>query len=117
MTLSVLPIQQNINQTFTCNLSIDSQNRQFEFVFEWNPIRDYWQLSVTDQVSGLEIINHQPICQIDFPYNNIISRYSYKKIGSLYVVNLSGNKERPTYENLASDFAIVWGDTPDATVS
>ena len=117
MTLSVLPIQQNINQTFSCNLPIDSQNRQFEFTFEWNPIGDYWQVSIVDQASGLEVVNHQPICQILFPYNNIISRLSYKRIGSLYIVNLIGNNDRPTYENLASDFAIVWGDTPDATVS
>lgn len=117
MTLSVLPIQQSINQTFSCNLPVDNQNRQFEFVFEWNPIGEYWQLSITDQVSGQEVLNHQPICQISYPYNNVISYLAFRGIGSLYVVNLKGNDDRPTYENLNSDFAIVWGDTTYATVS
>lgn len=117
MTLSVLPIKQSINQTFDCTLPINSQNRQFRFTFEWNAIGDYWQLSVVDISKGLEIVNNQPICQISFPYNNIISRLNYKGIGSLYVVNLSGSDDRPNYENLASDFALVWGDNPSATVS
>ena len=117
MTLSVLPIKQSISQTFDCVLPVDSQNRQFRFNLEWNAIGEYWQLSVVDLVSGVEVVNNQPICQIVYPYNNVISRLSYKKIGSLYVVNLNGTNDRPTYENLSSDFAIVWGDTPDATIS
>ena len=117
MTLSVLPIKENINQEFDCTLPIDKKNRRFRFIFQWNPIGEYWQLSVIDMNSNIEIVNHQPICQISYPYNNIISHLRYKEIGSLYVVNLNGNNERPNYTNLASDFAIVWGDTPDATIS
>lgn len=117
MTLSVLPIKQSTNQEFDCTLPIDNKNRQFRFVFQWNPIGEYWQLSVTDLTSNLQIVNNQPICQISYPYNNILSYIRYKNIGSLYVVNLNGQTNRPNYENLASDFAIVWGDTPDATIS
>ena len=117
MTLSILPIKQSINQTFDCILPINKKNRQFRFVFEWNAIGDYWQLSVTDISNEVEIVNNQPICQMSYPYNNIISRLSYKDIGSLYLINLSGKDIRPTYENLASDFSLVWGDTPNATIS
>lgn len=117
MTLSVLPIKQNINQEFDCTLPIDNKNRQFRFIFQWNPIGDYWQCSITDMANEVEIVNHQPICQILFPYNNIISHLRYKNIGSLYVVNLKGGTDRPNYTNLSTDYSLVWGDTPNAEIS
>lgn len=116
MTLSVLPIKQNSNQTFSCILPIDGKNRQFWFNLEWNALGDYWQLSVKDLVNGKEVVNNTPLCPINYPYNNIISNLQYKNIGSLYVINLNGKDTKPTYENLATDFSLVWGDTPSATI-
>ena len=120
MTLSIIPVTSDPNQTFECTLPIDGNNRRFKFFFEWNPIGSYWQFDLYDIAdNNKQLLNKQPIYIINYPSNNIISNFIYKGIGSLYVVNLTGKSElRPTLENLSSDYALIWGDTPDAeTVS
>ena len=114
MTLSVLPVNSNPNQTFECTLPVDGSNRRFKFFFEWNPIGRYWQFDLFDLNNNDEqLLNKQPVYSIDYPYNNIISTYTYKEIGSLYVVATLPNSDRPDFTNLGSDYVLVWGDTPN----
>lgn len=114
MVLSVLPVNSTPNQIFECTLPVDSQNRRFKFLFEWNPIGEYWQFDLFDLTTGEQKINKQVVDCINYPYNNIIRRFLYKEIGSLYVVSLTGNnKDRPGYEDLGNNFSLIWGDTPD----
>lgn len=114
MSLSVLPVVATPNQTFSCTLPVDGQNKRFKFFFEWNPIGDYWQFDLYDLSTGNQLINKQAVYSIDYPYNNIISNFQYKGIGSLYVVNLNGTSgDRPNLDNLGVDYSLIWGDTPD----
>ena len=86
--------------------------------FEWNPIGEYWQFDLYDISTGNQLLNKQVVYSITFPYNNIISAFRYKEIGSLYVVNLNGTSgDKPNYENLGSEYSLIWGDTPNETVS
>lgn len=111
MVLSILPIKENTNQTFDCILPLNNSNFRFRFSLTWNPLGEYWQLSVFDTFrDNLEVVNYKPLNPVDYPYNNIIANLSYKNIGSLYIVNNSGKNEVPSYTNLAQDFVIVWGD-------
>lgn len=117
MVLSVLPINSTQNQTFECSLPIDGKNRRFKFFFSWNPVGQYWQLDLYDQSrDSIQVLNKMPIFSIDYPYNNIIIRYEYREIGSLYLVNIgetaSEFNDRPNLNNLGTDWVAVWGDTP-----
>lgn len=114
MVLSVLPVNSDPNQTFECSLPIDDKNRRFRFFFEWNPIGEYWQFDLYDlNQGGKQLLNKQVVCSIDYPYNNILKTYTYKELGSLYVISLLPSKDRPGYNNLGTDYVLVWGDTPD----
>lgn len=115
MTLSVLPINSEPNQTFECSLSIDTSNKRFKFFFSWNPIGAYWQFDLFDQNNGgVQVLSNQPIYPVEFPHNNIIWSYTYKGIGSLYVVNVGDAKgDRPGLKNLGTEWVLVWGDTPN----
>ena len=119
MVLSVLPVNSTPNQTFEASLPIDQQNRKFKFIFTWNPVGRYWQLDLFDQNNGgLQLLNKMPIFAINYPYNNIIVRYKYKEIGSIFLVNINENssplEDRPNIDNLGTDWVVVWGDTPYA---
>lgn len=118
MSLSVLPVISTPNQTFECTVPVDGGNKRFRFIFEWNPIGSYWQFDLYDLSTGYQLLNKQAVYGISYPYNNIISNFRYKEIGSLYVVNLSGtSNDRPNYENLGTEYSLVWGDTPSETIS
>lgn len=117
MTLSVLPVTSDQNQTFEVSLPIDSANRRLKFFFSWNPVGQYWQFDLFDlNNNGVQLLSNMPVFSIDYPYNNIILRYEYKEVGSLYLVNVgnskSGNADRPNIDNLGTDWVMVWGDTP-----
>lgn len=117
MTLSVLPVTSDPNQTFEVSLPVDSTNKRLKFFFSWNPIGQYWQFDLFDQNrNGAQLLSNIPVFPIDFPYNNTILRYEYKEIGSLYLVNVgdstSESNDRPNINNLGTDWVMVWGDTP-----
>lgn len=114
MVLSVLPVVSEPNQTFECTLPVDEKNRKFRFFFQWNPIGEYWQFNLYDlNNNGNQVLNNQVVYCINYPYNNIIKKFLYKEIGSLYVVSTGTNKDRPNFTNLGTDFILIWGDTPD----
>lgn len=117
MTLSILPVTSDQNQTFEVSLPIDSNNRRLKFFFSWNPVGQYWQFDLFDQnKEGIQLLSNMPVFSIDAPYNNIILRYEYKEVGSLYLVNVGNSsgdiKDRPNINNLGTDWVMVWGDTP-----
>lgn len=114
MALSQLPVTSQFNQTFNVSLPIGNVNRNFQFFFYWNDEAEYWQFNLFDRDQDLkQILCGEPVYTIDWPYNNILSAYTYKDIGSLYVVNLSGTTEsRPNSMQLGNDFLLIWGDTP-----
>jgi hypothetical protein len=117
MTLTVLPVTSDPNQTFEVSLPIDGRNRRLKFFFNWNPIGQYWQFDLYDQNNeGIQLLSNMPVYSIDYPYNNIILRYEYKEVGSLYVVNVgdstSFTADKPNLNNLGSEWLMIWGDTP-----
>lgn len=110
-----LPVTNQPNQTFTTQIPVDGENRNFKFFFSWNTCENHWQMTLTDNSTDEILLSNYPLFLRSFPYNNIISHLSYKKIGSLYIVNLSGNnQETLNLDNLGLSFILVWGDTPDA---
>lgn len=114
MTLSVLPVNNDFNQTFEVSLPIDSKNRKLKFFFSWNPVGEYWQFDLYDQNDGgKQLLSNKVICPIDFPMNNILLTYEYKEIGSLYVVNIGKDtSDRPSPKGFSTSWVLVWGDTP-----
>lgn len=114
MNLSILPVDTQPNQTFECSLPVDDKNRRFKFFFSWNAIGQYWQFDLYDQnQDNIQLLSNQVVCPINAPYNNILWSYTYKEIGSLYVINVSDvSGDRPGLQNLGSDWLLVWGDTP-----
>lgn len=107
----IIPINLDINQNFNCNLPLKNNgNQNFNFDLTWNPIGEYWQLTIKDLTNNKSIINSKPLYIIKSPYGNLLEEVSYKEVGSLYLINLKGNYERPTYYNLSSDFLLAWSD-------
>jgi len=100
------------NQTFSCTLLVDGKNIPINFQLRWNAQANYWVMTLINSANGTYYVDSIPLIAGVQPTINILQPYSYLKIGSCYIVNISGiNNDYPTSENLGIDYIMLWGDT------
>lgn len=113
-----IPVNSKPNQTFDCIVPVDGKNRKYRYFFYYNTVGKYWQMNVTDTESGEELLVGYPLFSMKYPYDNLISQYAYKGMGSCYLFNVTGVPyTRPTLEDLGTNFLLCWSDTNDNAVS
>lgn len=98
----IIPLTSEPDQTFTSTITVDNKNLTLNFRFRYNTEAEYWTMSILDYVEAIPLVG----------YENLLEQYSYKNIGSAYIVkNSSIEADRPSDTNLGTDFLLVWGDT------
>jgi hypothetical protein len=107
-----IPLTPDPNQTFSCTLLVDGKNIPINFQLRWNAQANYWVMTLINSANGTYYVDSIPLIAGVQPAINILQPYSYLKIGSCYIVNISGiNSDYPTSENLGIDYIMLWGDT------
>jgi len=108
-----IPLTTEPNQTLTQALTVDGQSLTLQLVLRYNEVARYWVMSVLN-AQGVLLVDSVPLITGNEPICNILKQYSYLKIGSCFILNVSGNSS-PNYPNkqtLGTSFLAVWGDTP-----
>ena len=111
-TYQQIPLTPDPNQTFSCTLLIDGKNIPIDFQLHWNAQANYWVMTLINSASRTYYVDSIPLIAGIQPTINILQPYSYLKIGSCYIVNISGiASDYPTDDNLGTDYIMLWGDT------
>lgn len=114
MSYKQIPLSSSPGQELVCSLTVDGSTRSFGLTVEYSEVAGYWVMSVKDANTNSSLLSSIPLVPGNYPAGNILRAYSYLKIGSAYLVNLSDNKEPwPSSTTLGSEWILVWGDTPE----
>lgn len=104
----IIPLDSAPNQTFQITLTVDGENITLGFKLSFNEVAGYWIMTILNPDTDDIILDSIPL----LPSLNILAQYSYLRIGSAVLVNVSKMQaEYPTGNNLGTDFILVWGDT------
>lgn len=105
--ISALP-----NQTFNATLTVDGKKLTIRIQLRWNIQAQYWVMSIINIKTGDYYVDDIPLMAGVMPTVNLLQPHNYLKIGSCYIVNISGtDSDIPDQYNLGSDFILLWGDT------
>jgi hypothetical protein len=108
----IIPLTPAPNQTITTTLSVDGNNVVFNLSFNFNEAAGYWVMGIADDANNV-ILAGMPLVPGQPPESNILSQYAYLRIGSAYLLNISGVAEDwPSMTSLGVDWNLAWGDTP-----
>lgn len=109
----LLPIAPVPNQALEVPLNIDGGTLPLNLLLHYNSIAGYWIMSISDTAGNL-ILDSTPLVTGNAPAGNLLGQFAYLGIGSLFILNASGDvgNEVPNQANLGTAFLLVWGDTP-----
>lgn len=113
MAYKIIPLTPKANQRFVCTLPVDGKNITLAFSFTYNSIGEYWFMSVVDVKTNTQLIDGVPLVTGEFPAADLLGQYEYLGIGSAVVAPVSSlaSGDLPKFENLGTEFVLVWGDT------
>ena len=111
MSSVVVPLTPSTNQTFDITLPVDSGNIKLTLAFTYNSQGQYWFMSITQ--AGQLLLDGIPLLAGAYPAGNILRQYAYLGIGSAYIVPATSTAwDSPNFDDLGTDFVLVWSDTP-----
>lgn len=110
MAYRQLPVDSSPNQNFNCTFVVDDQTVTWNFNFNYSEVAEYWVMDIKD--GDIYLLSSIPLVPGDYPAANLLQQYKYKKMGSAYLINVSGTSEQwPSSSTLGTDWLLIWGDT------
>ena len=106
----IIPLTSEPNQTMVVQLYVNGTTINIRLSFRYNEVANYWVMSVTDPETGDDIVTSIPLICGDYPCADLMGRFSYKRIGSAYLLNMGSSMDSPDSTNLGDDFQLIWGD-------
>ena len=107
-----IPVTNQPNQSFQVSIPQGTSNLSLGFYIYWNRIAEYWQMTLTNIFTGVEIANGIPLITGADPAQNLLAQYGYLEIGEAYVVPLSDDAgDHPGEEGWGTNFILLWSDT------
>lgn len=106
-----LPINNQPNQSFKCTIPIVDTNITLSFYVYWNRIAEYWQMNITNVITGEMLIEGLALVTGQNPVQNLLRQWAYFNISNLYLFPIvsSGAPDWPAVGDWISDFAATWG--------
>lgn len=102
-----IPMEPIANHRFSAVVPIDGGNVKLGFFLRYNELAKYWTVDISKD--GKTVLTALPL----IPAQNILEMYDYLGIGSAWIVPKANAKHQwPQAADFASDWAVVWGDTP-----
>lgn len=106
----LVPVNNQPNQSFRITIPQDTTNITLELFIYWNRIAEYWQMTITNALTGIELINGLPMLTGRDPVQNLLGQWDYLNIGQAYVIPVVEDAaDYPGVEDWGSDFILVWG--------
>jgi hypothetical protein len=97
-----IPITNQPNQVFQCNVPVDGVNIPLGFFISWNNIAQYWMMTLyqntTELIANLAMVN-----------SNLLGQYQYLNVGQAFIVPLgTGVADYPGVSDWGNNFLLVW---------
>jgi hypothetical protein len=106
----LLPLTNQPNQSFQVTIPLDDSNVVLDFVLYWNSIANYWQMTIKDALTNLELLNGLPLLYGQDPLQNVLKQWEYLKIGAAYLIPLAKDApDSPGISDWGVNYVMVWG--------
>ncbi len=108
-----IPVTNYPNQTFQCTIPVNGENKEFIMKLNYNPIAEYWSLTLIDSITEKEIFSQLPLLTTLYQFwSNIGFQLTYKEFGEIYVVPIGDDTKAsmPNSDNLGKTYCMLWGD-------
>ena len=111
MAWQMIPTDSSPNCRKNALLTIAGERKMLAFFFRFNPIGEYWTMDVSYAASGEKLVSGVPLLPGEFPAEDLFRQLGYLDLGACGIVPLADTAtDRPSYTNIASEFAMVWGE-------
>jgi hypothetical protein len=109
MSNQIVPLTSSQAQTFSVQLTVNSQPLTLNLTLAYSPMAGYWQMAVAD-VNNNALVASVPLVTGQYPAANLLAQYQYLQIGSAYLLNTSdASVDYPGANNL-TQFSLLWSD-------
>ncbi len=108
-----IPVTNYPNQTFQCTIPINGENKEFTMQLNYNPIAEYWGLTLIDSITETVIFSQLPLLSTLYQFwSNICFQLTYKEFGEIYIVPIGMDVKgsAPDADTLGSKYGVFWGD-------
>ena len=110
MAWQIVPLMAKQNNSVNVQLDLKKRATYLLF-FRFNPIGEYWTMDVSFAASGEKLVSGVPLLPGEFPAEDLFRQLGYLDLGACGIVPLADTAtDRPSYTNIASEFAMVWGE-------
>lgn len=100
-----IPVTNQPNQAFRMTIPIAEGNISVEFFIYWNRQANYWQMNLTDNLSGNKVVTGQPLLVGE----NLLRQMAYANIGQAYVVPITDSAQgNPSLGDWDVNYILVW---------
>jgi hypothetical protein len=114
MANQIVPVNTSPGQTFNVTLNIDSTLVQINGALNFNEMAGYWVMNLFD-VNYNPLILCVPLLTGTYPAANLLVQQQYLKIGSWFIIDLTGTGGYPDQTNLGTSYLLLVSDTPPVT--
>ena len=112
MADQIVPLTSAPNQSVRVDLSVDGSTLTLNLKVRYNDVAGYWVMTILD-ANGNLLLDSLPMLTGIWPAANILSQFVYLKIGSCYLINVSGvAQDNSGPQDLGGPFQLLWSDTP-----
>ena len=112
MPWNIIPISNAPDMEYVLSVPIGKTNVPLKIRLRYNDEGGFWFLSVKDGTTNRMLIDAVPLVTGERPAGNLLKQYQYLGIGSAMIVPVTDlpPTDCPDYENLGTEFVLVWGD-------
>lgn len=112
MAWNIVPLDTWGDQEIYVTVDVSGENIPLRLRVRYNTESECWIMSVSDGISNQMLADSIPLVTGNGQMINILRQHDYLGIGEARVIPVSDKTrtEIPRFDNLETEFALVWGD-------
>lgn len=108
--MQLVQLDPSPGQTFKVTLNVNGGILNLALALNYNGMAGYWMLTVFDALGNL-LLSNIPMLTGTWPAANMLQPYGYLRIGSAFLINISGDPgDYAGPANLGRDYQLIWDD-------
>jgi hypothetical protein len=108
--MQLVQLDASPGQTFNVTLNVNNALLTLGLALNYNVMAGYWMMTIFDQVGNL-LLSNIPMLTGTWPAGNLLQPYGYLRIGSAFLINVSGDTgDYAGSTNLGNSYNLIWDD-------
>lgn len=108
--MQLVQLDSSPGQTFNVTLNVNNALLTLGLALSYNVMSGYWMMTIFDSLGNL-LLSNIPMLTGTWPAGNLLQPYGYLRIGSAFLINISGDTgDYAGSTNLGSDYQLIWDD-------